>query len=130
MVRRASSNISAIGKFSGPLDFWPSLWTFCARFSDSFGALHYFASFSFERCFDSLNNQDSRTVVRNSILALKWRVLSIFGIPGSKVIPKNKRTLVKLPGFYFCLRPTILLPVSVKQSSIHFLQLLSTEKSE
>ena len=34
------------------------------------------------------------------ILAFKWRVLSIFSIPGSKVIPKNKRTLVKCPGLY------------------------------
>ena len=32
------------------------------------------------------------------ILAFKWRVLSVFSITGSKVIPKNKRTLVKCPG--------------------------------
>ena len=40
------------------------------------------------------------TIRKYAILAFKWRVLSIFSIPGSKVIPKNKRTLVKCPGLY------------------------------
>ena len=40
------------------------------------------------------------TIIKYDILAFKWRVLSIFSIPGSKVIPKNKRTLVKCPGLY------------------------------
>ena len=41
------------------------------------------------------------TIRKYDILAFKWRVLSIFSIPGSKVIPKNKRTLVKCPGLYY-----------------------------
>ena len=39
-------------------------------------------------------------IEKYGILAFKWRVLSIFSISGSKVIPKNKRTLVKCPGLY------------------------------
>ena len=52
------------------------------------------------------------TIKKYDILAFKWRVLSIFSIPGSKVIPKNKRTLVKCPGLYLSL--VLLLDYSVK----------------
>ena len=47
------------------------------------------------------------TIRKYDILAFKWRVLSIFSIPGSKVIPKNKRTLVKCPGLYILLLGTV-----------------------
>ena len=40
------------------------------------------------------------TIKKYDILAFKWRVLSNFSIPGSKVISKNKRRLVKCPGLY------------------------------
>ena len=42
-------------------------------------------------------------IEKYGILAFKWRVVSIFSIPRSKVISKNQRVMVKFAGLYICL---------------------------
>ena len=37
------------------------------------------------------------TIRKYDILAFKWRVLSIFSIPGSKVIPKKQKDAGEMP---------------------------------
>ena len=60
--------------------------------------LFYFKAFSHVMGYH--DDTQNFTIRKYDILAFKWRVLSIFSIPESKVIPKNKRTLVKCPGLY------------------------------
>ena len=60
--------------------------------------LFYFKAFSHVMGYH--DGTQNFTIRKYDILAFKWRVLSIFSIPGSKVIPKNKRTLVKCRGLY------------------------------
>ena len=60
--------------------------------------LFYFKAFSHVMGYH--DGTQNFTIRKYDILAFKWRVLSIFSIPESKVIPKNKRTLVKCPGLY------------------------------
>ena len=63
--------------------------------------LFYFKAFSHVMGYH--DGTQNFTIRKYDMLAFKWRVLSIFSIPGSKVIPKNKRTRltrVKCPLLY------------------------------
>ena len=62
--------------------------------------MYFFYFKAFSHVMGYHDGTQNFTIRKYDILAFKWRVLSIFSIPGSKVIPKNKRTLVKCPGLY------------------------------
>ena len=66
--------------------------------------MYFFYFKAFSHVMGYHDGTQNFTIRKYDILAFKWRVLSIFSIPGSKVIPKNKRTLVKCPGLYNVLR--------------------------
>ena len=62
--------------------------------------MYFFYFKAFSHVMGYHDGTQNFTIRKYDILAFKWRVLSIFSIPGSKVIAKNKRTLVKCPRLY------------------------------
>ena len=59
--------------------------------------MYFFYFKAFSHVMGYHDGTQNFTIRKYDILAFKWRVLSIFSIPGSKVIPKKQKDAGEIP---------------------------------